>query len=212
MKSRAILLLAALLTVTTLSAAMASASASAAPRPAQLTKHSLRPDVDPTTSTFCLNTDGSACLNVQNCNSLGYNVQIYNRSTGGACTDNWIAEADGTVGKSAGNVFTCGHDWNATYYGDQVYLISFLYPTNDDQDYLVGTGNGGQVGMTYQVNAGYFVATGNSSDTKLIDADASCTYSELQWLYASGKTNGSVVRESTDPASLLFWAYASWGN
>jgi hypothetical protein len=92
--------------------------------------------------------------------------------------------------------------------------MDFDYTDPDLQYYPIGTGNDDQVEMTNVVADGVFVATGNSSDTKLIDASASCAGSnpELQWIYATGTTNGAEVKESTDPAKLLFWAYSTWGN
>jgi hypothetical protein len=65
------------------------------------------------------------------------NVQIWNVSTGGDCTNDWLVTPVGYVGSApVGNVFSCGDDLNATYYGDEVYLVEF------DDGTATGEGNG----------------------------------------------------------------------
>jgi hypothetical protein len=212
-KSRLVLLFIALLAFATLSIPVMTASA--APRPTQLSAHTTdahrsaaSDDVEPV-DTFCLNTDNTQCLNLEQCKET-LPVQTWDISSGGACSD-WRVEFEGTVGtggpEPVGNVFTCGDDWNATYYGDDVYLVQF-YPQGSDGNALPVPASAGYTEPVYLQSAshsGYWVATGNSTDTELIDAYSSCHAAALQYVYAGCKGNGCLVRESPNPSSLLFW-------
>lgn len=214
MKSRLVLLFIALLACATLSIPVMTASA--APRPTQPSEHtasahrSAAPD-DEDADTFCLNTDDTQCLNLEQCKEANP-AQLWAISSGGACSD-WSATFLGTVGtggvEPAGNVFTCGNDWNATYYGDWVFLVQF-WPAGTSGNNLPVPASAGYTDPVYLRSpgddAGYWVATGNSTDTTLIDAYSSCHDSALQFVYAGCKGNGCLIRESPNPSSLLFWA------
>jgi hypothetical protein len=94
LKSR-LALLAALLTFMALAAAPM-ASASAPPHPAQLSAHSLSPHSPDSTDvyTFCLNTQDDLCLNAKNCNTnTSPEVQLWNVTSGGDCSDDWTADS-----------------------------------------------------------------------------------------------------------------------
>jgi hypothetical protein len=206
-KSRLVLLFIALLAFATLSIPVMTASA--APRPTQLPAHttdahrSAAPDDVEPVDTFCLNTDDTQCLNLEQCKET-LPVETWDISTGGACS-NWSVEFVGTVGtggvESAGNVFTCGNDWNATYYGDWVYFVQYDYTGPEP----ASAGYTQPVYLQSASHSGYWVATGDSTDTELIDAYSSCHSDALQYVYAGCKGNGCLVRESPNPSSLLFW-------
>jgi hypothetical protein len=218
-KSRLVLIFIALLAFATLSIPVMTASA--APRPTQLSPHttdahrSAAPkDVEPV-DTFCLNTDDTQCLNLEQCKE-SLPAQTWDISSGGACSD-WSVEFEGTVGtggsEAFGNVFTCGNDWNATYYGDVVYLVQF-YPQGSDGNGLPVPASAGYTDPVYLRSggdyAGYWVATGDSTDTELIDPYSSCHAGALQYVYAGCKGNGCLVRESPNPPSLLFWQWIGY--
>jgi len=210
LKSR-LALLAALLTLMALAAApMASATADT-PHPAQLSAHSLSPhSPDFTDLAFCLNTQDDLCLNAKNCNTnTTPEVQLWNVTTGGRCSDDWTAYFAGYVGTSAGNVFFCGDDLNAKYYGDPVYDVSF--PSADDSYpflYPHSDGDGNPVYANSDSPPGNLVATGNSADTELIDPNTTCDDDgQVQYVYAGCEGNGCLVRESPNPPSLLFWYF-----
>jgi hypothetical protein len=134
-------------------------------------------------------------------------VQIWNVSTGGDCTYAWLVAVVGKVGSSpVGNVFYCGDDLNAKYYGDPVYLVEF-----GGQE-ATGEGNNFEVWLADEVHPyqGYWVGVGsNQGDTELVDAYTSCGWAggKPAYVYAQGKASGDVVAESTSPPSLLFWTY-----
>jgi hypothetical protein len=105
-----------------------------------------------------------------------------------------------------GNVFSCGDDLNATYYGDEVYLVEF------DGGTATGEGNGLPVWLAApHPHQGWWVGIGaDQGDTRLVDAYASCGFGVGHPVYVyvqKCKTNGCVVAEDTTAPSLLFWSY-----
>jgi hypothetical protein len=212
MKLKLLILLGALLAAV-MSFTVPAASASSSPHPAphvSRQSHSPHARPDPYAFTLCLNTAQSQCLNLTNCN-LDEDVQTWNFSTGGTCSQDWYVSAIGHVGAGGFNPFWCGDDLNARYYGDVVFLV--IYATGSSGTYVPeSTGDEAPVYVfpeTAPYDLGYWVAPNSSlTDTTLIDATTSCTYGgQEQYVYAGCLGNGCRVREAHYPPSLWFWAW-----
>jgi len=162
------------------------------------------------TFTLCLNTETTQCLNQTNCD-LSEVVEVYNFSTGGACSQDWYVSDVGNVGENGFNVFWCGDDFNATYHGDVVFQVVYSPGDGGGQYVPTSTGSGDYVYVTEQMEEyleGYWVAqASNLEDTRLIDVTTSCNADELQYVYAATKNNGGSVKETHAPASLWYWAW-----
>jgi hypothetical protein len=205
-KTRPAIIVTFLLAVSVLAAPMASASTPAHPVERSANpphSHSVSPDSS-SILTFCLNTNDAECLNLMNCN-ISDDVQLYNKNTGGTCTTDWNATFEGYVGEgTVGNVFYCGDDLNAKYYGDPDYQVT--YATGGW--WAMGLGPTEPVMLSDGIN-NWVATSSNLLDTTLIDVDDSCDpdfgNGTAQFVYAGCDGNGCIVRTAPSPSSLLFW-------
>lgn len=186
------------------------ASAAAVPHPARQSVPRADLIDDATVYTFCLNSQTDECLNQTNCDTAK-SVQLWDVTAGGACTDDWDVTFAGNIPTSGGGSpwpFWCGDDFNAKYAGDAVFQLVYSPPGGSVYvpDSLGGSNsvNLTVLGGDYQ---GYWVATGDTTDTELVDVATSCNTGTVQYVYAGCKGNGCLVRESTGPTSLLFWEW-----